>query len=193
MKCPRTGRPLKTIKVGRIAVDVSEECGGVFFDHSELEQFDQPHEVRGEVLVDHLAQFEAVILAADHRLHCPKCEIVVMIRRFYPYSKPHSLKHHSSKHVSSKHESSKHQGAMRIEIDECPHCRGIWLDGGELRRLQESFAAERKRVAICDQLTAEVLKIPEVRKQQFDDTNSIRRLQTVAEILYRLVLKRFDS
>lgn len=178
MKCPRTGSPLKTIKVGKIAVDVSEECGGVFFDNLELEQFDQAHEVRGEVLVEHLSQFEAVILAADHQLHCPKCENVVMIRRFYPYSKHHS---------------AKLQGSKRIEIDECPHCRGIWLDGGELRLLQESFAAERERAAICDQLTAEVLKIPEVRKQQFDDTNSIRRLQTVADILYRLVLKRFDS
>ena len=41
---------------------------------------------------------------------------------------------------------------------------GIWLDGGELRLLQESFAAELERAAICDQLTAEVLKIPEVEK-----------------------------
>ena len=106
---PKNWKSAENDKVGKIAVDVSEECGGVFFDNLELEQFDQAHEVRGDVLVEHLSQFEAVILAADHRLHCPKCENVVMIRRFYPYSKHHSAKLHGSK---------------RIEIDECPHCRG---------------------------------------------------------------------
>ena len=167
MKCPRTGSPLKSIKVGKIAVDVSEECGGVFFDNSELEQFDEQHEIRGEVLVEHLSPFENVILAADHRLHCPKCANVVMMRRLY----------NSTKY---------------LEIDECPNCRGIWLDGGELRTLRDSFVSAHERVALCDRLMAEVLKDPEVRKQQFDDANTLQRLETFADILHRLVLKRFD-
>lgn len=37
----------------------------------------------GEVLVEHLLRFEAHILDADKRINCPKCESVVMMRRFY--------------------------------------------------------------------------------------------------------------
>jgi Zn-finger nucleic acid-binding protein len=40
MKCPRTGGDLTTIKVGGISVEVSNECGGVFFDNFELDNFD---------------------------------------------------------------------------------------------------------------------------------------------------------
>lgn len=47
MKCPRTGSQLKTIKVGGIAVNISEQCGGVFFDNLELSKFKSVSDIRG--------------------------------------------------------------------------------------------------------------------------------------------------
>lgn len=161
MKCPRTGSLLKTVKLGKIAVDVSEECGGVFFDNLELEKLDEMHEIRGEVLVEHLSQFEAVILDAEKRINCPKCEGVVMMRRFY-----------SPKQV--------------LEIDECPSCAGIWLDAGELALLRENFSTESERLVMCQKLIQEVDKHPEVIKQRKDYENTISKLETFTSVMGKL-------
>ena len=40
MKCPRTGTELKEIEVGGVKVDISEACGGVWFNNFELQHFD---------------------------------------------------------------------------------------------------------------------------------------------------------
>lgn len=32
----------------------------------------------------------------------------------------------------------------KVEIDYCPTCRGVWLDRGELDKVIERFAAERR-------------------------------------------------
>lgn len=123
MKCPRTGGVLTPIKVGGIEVDVSQECGGVFFDNCELDKFDMSGEVRSDALVNHLQQFEYEPLNLDKRINCPKCEDVVMMRR---YESP----------------------AQIIELDECPQCAGIWLDTGELSKLRETriVSAERREI-----------------------------------------------
>ena len=167
MKCPRTGSSLKTVKVGKISVDVSEQCGGVFFDNLELDKFDEKHEIRGEVLVEHLSQFEAHILDADKRINCPKCEDVVMMRRFY-----------SPKQV--------------LEIDECPNCAGIWLDAGELELLRENFSTESERIAMCEKMIREIDKHPDVIKQRKDHENTISNLESFTSIMGRLVSSRWN-
>ncbi|MFT5879913.1 MAG: Zn-finger nucleic acid-binding protein [Moritella sp.] len=161
MKCPRTGSLLKTVNVGKIAVDVSEQCGGVFFDNHELDKFDEEHEMRGEVLVEHLSQFEAVILDENKRINCPKCEDIVMMRRFY-----------SPKRV--------------LEIDECPNCAGIWLDAGELKLLRENFLSEDQRIALFDKLVKEVDMHPDVINQKRQHEKTITRLDNFTQVLRRL-------
>lgn len=34
-----------------------------------------------------------------------------------------------------------------VEIDVCPHCKGVWLDRGELDKLVDARPAERSRPA----------------------------------------------
>ena len=120
MKCPRTGTDLTLVKVGGIAVDISEACGGVFFDNHELEDFDEKSEKRGEVLVEHIKKFTPPMLDLTKRIKCPKCTDVVMARHFYSSKK-------------------------KVEIDECPRCGGIWFDFGELEKLRELFPAKKDR------------------------------------------------
>ncbi len=120
MKCPRTNTDLTPVKVGGITVDISEACGGVFFDNHELEHFDEKHERRGQVLVEHLNQFVPPQLNLSERISCPKCTDVVMARHFY-----------SPEHL--------------VEIDECPGCGGIWFDYAELEKLRELFPNQSDR------------------------------------------------
>jgi Zn-finger nucleic acid-binding protein len=120
MKCPRTGTEMKAVKVGGIEVDISEECGGVFFDHYELEKFDDSTDIRGEVLIEHLKQFPPPLLDDSQTIHCPRCPQVKM-RRF----------HYSEQ--------------AQLEIDECINCGGIWLDAGELERLRDLFPSPEDR------------------------------------------------
>jgi uncharacterized protein len=161
MKCPRTGSALRRVKVGGITVDVSTECGGVFFDNSELEKFDEKHEVRGEVLVQHLSQFEAFTLNEHQRIDCPKCESVVMMRRHYSPLKI-------------------------LEIDECPNCGGIWLDSGELSTLREIFSSDLERKKLREQLIKEVESHPNFVAHQKEHVNSLTSIETFSNILWRI-------
>lgn len=120
MLCPRTGTPLTQVRVGGIEVDISEACGGVFFDQREIEAFKSKNEARGSALARHLQQFANDKLDLNQRIKCPKCTDVVMMRR---YESPLHL----------------------IEIDECPQCAGIWLDTGELSLLQDNELSAREK------------------------------------------------
>lgn len=164
MKCPRTGSVLKTVKLGKIEVEISETCAGIFFDNLELEKFDEKHEVEGEVLIEHLKQFKPLVLNYDSRINCPKCKNTVMMRRFY-----------SPKRL--------------VEIDECPGCAGIWLDAGELELIRENFSTESERLAMCDQLIKEVDRHPEVLKQRKEYKETMGKLETFSKVLNPLVSK----
>jgi len=165
MKCPRTGSLLKRVKLGKIEIEISEECAGIFFDQFELERFDEKHEIEGEVLIKHLSKFKPIVLKNDSRINCPKCENVVMMRRFY-----------SPKHI--------------VEIDECPGCAGIWLDAGELDLIRKHFSTESERLAMCEQLTKEVDLHPEVLKHQKEYDEKMSKLETLSKILNRVVSRR---
>lgn len=162
MKCPRTGEPLVPVKVGGITVDVSQGCGGVFFDNFELAKFDEAHEVRGEVLVGHLEQFNRSLLDDQQRLKCPKCVDAAMLRRYY---------------------SPKRQ----IEIDECVACGGVWLDPGELARLRELFPSQKDREATSTQFMQEFLQSPEYLKHREEHEQLIRKMNKITNFLWAIL------
>ncbi|TCI01075.1 GTP-binding protein EngA [Corallincola luteus] len=146
MLCPRTKTPLKKLKVGGIEVDVSEACGGVFFDNQELSKFENGKEIRGEALAKHLKQFNTTLLNEHERVNCPKCEDVVMMRRYF-----------SPLNV--------------LEIDECPGCGGIWLDTGELEKMHDLAISKKERALLRGQLMDQYREAPKpqvtkVRKRQ---------------------------
>ncbi len=117
MQCPRTGEELKKVKVGGVEVYVSQACGGVFLDSQSIVLFRRGDSKRGNALAKHISQFNSYLLDEDTRIDCPKCNNVVMMRRYYSPLKV-------------------------IEIDECPMCAGIWLDTGELEKIQNIEASE---------------------------------------------------
>jgi uncharacterized protein len=147
MICPRTGRELKTIMVGKVALEVSPGCAGVFFDNRELQYFDEAQESNGAILAEHLSQFHVPTVDTKKRINCPKCVNVVMMRR---YSSPQKV----------------------LEIDECPQCGGIWLDAGELITLRANYLTEAQREGFRKELIAQIERDPEVAadRQKYDAT-----------------------
>ena len=133
MKCPRTGTPLKEVEIGGVKVDISEGCGGVWFDSFELQKFDEVHETAGEELTALMEQYRNDDIDHSTRIHSPRHPEVMMMRRFY-------------------------SPARNIEIDECPKSGGIWLDPGELSRLRDLFPSEADRKAAVHTYVSEMMK-----------------------------------
>ena len=132
MKCPRTGTPLREVEIDGIKVDLSEGCGGVWFDAFELTKFDEVHETAGDELAALMRQYRSDDIDHSARLRSPRHPEVVMMRRYY-------------------------SPARHIEIDECPQSGGIWLDAGELCQLRELFPTDAERKAAVQSYVTEAL------------------------------------
>ena len=161
MKCPRTGSQLKKVKVGGITVNVSEECGGVFFDNLELSNFHNSSDIRGEALAKHIRQFNSHLLNEKERI---KCTDIVMMRRYYSPLKV-------------------------IEIDECPCCAGIWLDTGELEEIQNNqlSGAElaRLRMEMIEQTTPAKIEVASHKYSNWHGRDShLSRVFDIASSLF---------
>jgi Zn-finger nucleic acid-binding protein len=112
LRCPRSSTHLTSLRIGGVDTDVCEDCGGVWLDRLELEKFDHAGSAFGDALVAHLRQFPPALMDHSVRLRCPHHAHAVMLRRAYSRD-------------------------VRIEIDECPQCGGIWLDADELEQIRQ--------------------------------------------------------
>lgn len=165
MQCPRTHSPLTKVNVGKVPVYVSEQTGGVFLTNQTLCLFESAAEDRGRALASHLGKFHHPLPSLDERVNCPACDDTVMLRRYY-----------SPLHV--------------VEIDECPGCGGIWLDTGELKKLQSLMLNEKERALLRQQLMAEhrpvsIEGMPHLRDSQLSRHSKIDRLFELAAYLTR--------
>jgi uncharacterized protein len=118
LKCPRCAEALTPTRIGGVDTDVCERCGGLWLDRNELARFDPPEVAFGDALVAHLQQFPGSLMDHSVRLRCPHHGEVVMARR--PYS-----------------------SRVRVELDQCPQCGGIWLDADELASIRGAGIPER--------------------------------------------------
>jgi Zn-finger nucleic acid-binding protein len=124
--CPACGHALTSRVAGNLTVDVCDGgCGGIWFDHYELQKVDEQAESAGEALLD-VARDPNVVVDPAKRYGCPRCtDGVVLLRHFW-----------SVKRATT--------------IDECPGCEGIFLDAGELASIRAEFPTEADRHAAAD-------------------------------------------
>jgi hypothetical protein len=119
LKSPVSGLPLKEMDLNGLKVDVGwKGCGGIWFDKGELELVDEAHEAAGEALLN-IPIDKGLILPERMTRRCP-VDGAVMTR------------YHFGQEID-------------LEIDECPECGGIWLDGGELQKIRDYFESEAHR------------------------------------------------
>jgi Zn-finger nucleic acid-binding protein len=131
--CPACGHALSTRTAGDVTVDVCDGgCGGIWFDHWELQKVDEQTESAGESLLD-VRRDPGVVVDPVERYRCPKCtDGVVLMRHFWSVKRD-------------------------VTIDECPECGGIFLDAGELARIRGDFPTEEARHAAADAYFKEVV------------------------------------
>jgi len=141
LQCPACKNELSAIFLGDICLDVCKGgCGGIWFDHFELQKVDEQHEHQGESVLDIERNPHTHVDVAMKR-YCPKCEGVKMMRRYFSVKR-------------------------QVEIDECPSCGGIWLDAGELRDIRNAFENEAERHKAFDEYFQDVfgMRLQQERK-----------------------------
>ena len=112
MKCPRCNLATSLQRFGDAEMDVCTSCGGMFLEHGELARAAAPTAGDIEYSTVDLDTFEH---ADSHGpTTCPHCTDV-----------PTEMK---------KVEFNIHTG---IILDYCERCRGFWLDGRELNRIND--------------------------------------------------------
>lgn len=132
MKCPACSTSLEKVTAGDITVDTcSRGCGGIWFDESELQKFDEEH----EFLPDKLLGPGAPKKTLDHQAirKCPRCADEVLVRQFFDVKN-------------------------QVEINQCWSCCGIWLDHGELETIRAQYETAEDRKAAVEAYAAEYVR-----------------------------------
>jgi Zn-finger nucleic acid-binding protein len=102
LECPRDGTLMTENVVGESVLDVCSKCSGQFFDTGEM--FGAFGMKADPSLWDREETASAV---REGSFKCPRCNKVMVTQ---------DIKHED----------------MKVEIDRCGHCGGIWLDNGEV-------------------------------------------------------------
>lgn len=108
MKCPRDGKTLDEITVGRFGVDRCEDCGGMWFDRDELEKVKDERDENLSWLDFDLWSDEEKLKAGGTFVDCPRDGSPLYQIRY---------------------------GTSEVMADVCPKCHGVWLDRDELDKL----------------------------------------------------------
>ena len=155
VSCPACGHALSTRTAGDVAVDVCDGgCGGIWFDHWELQKLDEQSESAGEALLD-VRRDPGVVVDPAERYRCPKStDDVVLMRHFWSVKRD-------------------------VTIDECPECGGIFLDAGELAGIRGDFPTEEARHAAADAYFKEVVD-PLLDEERAKSADELAKAQSLA-------------
>ncbi|MFH1351643.1 MAG: zf-TFIIB domain-containing protein [Pseudomonadota bacterium] len=156
MKCPACEKPMGKIVVADITVDVCDRgCGGLWFDQSELQKVDEPHEFAGEGLLD-IKRDQDVRVDHSQKRICPKCENMAMMRHFFSVKR-------------------------EVEVDECANCGGFWLDSGELGRIRNQYGSEKERKKAADEYFEEIFG-EELQRMRDESKEKLEKARKIAHI-----------
>lgn len=141
LECPVDGTGLERVAFQGIEVDVCRKCGGIWFDHAELDDVMREALASPRSVARLDSKAGAPARRTPHReLRCPRCRTPM---------KPEIY------------------GAVSgVELDRCPGCRGQWADGGELSALVEYLhdPGESQRMQKLGEAIAQTVKQREALK-----------------------------
>jgi len=116
-ECPKCAERLEARAFGMVTVDGCAGCGGLWFDHQELNSLARDPSV-GLMEVERAFQQPLAAVPAGGSMRCPRCRV-----ELYEFTFPHT---------------------PEVRLDACPACKGIWLDDGELQQIAERIARGRQ-------------------------------------------------
>ena len=111
MRCPACERRLLRLKTGSVTLDTCHGCGGIWFDHGELEKVNQEQPDPDELIADFPVR-PNVRATENPTRPCPRCETATLAQKLYSLG-------------------------SGVILDTCPQCHGLWLDRGELEKIRE--------------------------------------------------------
>lgn len=128
MKCPRDNTTLQPFMIeAQVQVDRCSSCKGLWLDKGELEELqktiERDHAKALEAPQDVVtASFEQARQERQGIARCPRCDAEMELRE-YGYN-------------------------SQVMIDACPEGCGVWLDDGELQRLEVFYEKGREENTI---------------------------------------------
>lgn len=151
MKCPRCKSALEIISYELAMIESCPGCGGEWLGPNELKHIVQTFEtVFPKELKDSLAGINSQVFPTKRvvkkDLTCPRCQDVVMNNFNYAYS-------------------------SGVYIDKCPECSGIWLDEGELEKIQILVEQWRSKARQDNKIYA-----PLISPDRFDPDGFVRKV-----------------
>lgn len=161
MKCPSCKSTLRTINYEGIQIETCDVCKGEWLDRGELKNIIDVREKRftpeEKRAVAESTTIKGVELARhDKDLLCPKCDGVT--------------------------DPVNYGGDTGIIIERCTQCGGIWVDGGELEKIQQ--VVEGWQDQLPDDLAKYRPRLREVAEQvDREDDVTISRIGFVNSII----------
>ena len=166
MKCPRCGSILQSVENDGQMVEACTDCKGEWLHAGELQKLVEHHdEVFTQQEIESLdavnKEIETVELADHDELNCPVCETVRM-------------------------EHFNYGDTSGIILHKCMECGGIWMDKGELQKVEEVVDGWKSDLRKDSATYGAVVKKIEVEEQaELDRDVSISRFGFVNAVLRR--------
>ena len=115
MRCPRCDTTLRTIDYEGVAIETCSSCGGEWLDDTELGHIvrirEETFSAEERRVLEGATRIPGIpVVDAERGIVCPTCSATTVPVNY--------------------------GGDTGVIIDRCPECRGIWLDGGELEKIQ---------------------------------------------------------
>jgi len=154
MTCPSCSKSLQKLETRGIEVDAcSGGCGGIWFDQRELDAFDSAQEAADAgALIGLRIQAPPPAPSTEPR-PCPKCVKYKMQKRFSCIKRA-------------------------VEIDSCPGCGGIWLDPGELIRIQALWKTDADRARGVEEFfTNDIMPQFQAERERLQRENVVAKIE----------------
>jgi len=119
--CPRCTKILEEASACGIRIDGCHGCGGAWFDKGELTGIAKTDPAALVTIDQQFTPSRTPAVGSDRLLICPVC-----LRRLEVFE---------------------FKSFPGIEARGCPHCRGVWMDHGELSGIAERIARAKKPAA----------------------------------------------
>lgn len=129
MQCPECDVKLNTIDFEGVEVDQCPSCKGIWFDNDELRRAKDKADPDLQWLDFEIWKHEDRFKVGPTRRLCPECGTPMPAINY---------------------------DDTNVEVDFCTACRGIWLDGGEFRRIIEHLEQEVNSKSFTEYITSAV-------------------------------------
>lgn len=152
LRCPACTQELTpyTCELSGLEIDSCFYCRGLWFDNNELRRFFSSPKLYNKFrLPEH--NFKVKIKDAPEQRKCARCEDTALVEA----------------------------GVDQIVVDECPQCRGIFLDSGEITRLIDLVENGR--------LKGKTETVKQLRRGKFDKS-ALGQVSKAVSVAFRLLI-----